>query len=164
MLNLLGEKYLEITPKGAGEMQAGDTIPESRTNGSYDIVATLSELTTRTEDINIPQLSQALTTLGDTLNAASPHIQSTFTGLSRVSQAIASRDEGISSCSQRADRVTKLLAERRGDLVTLMKRGRPGLQGADRPPRRDPLAAASTPPGSPSTLRGIGHRQPEPDQ
>ena len=123
VLNLLGEKYLEITPKGAGEMQAGDTIPKSRTNGSYDIVATLSELTTRTEDINVPRLSQSLTTLGDTLNAASPHIRSTFTGLSRVSQAIASRDEGISQLLHRADRVTKLLAQRRGDLVTLMREG-----------------------------------------
>ena len=57
VLNLLGEKYLELTPKGSGEMQGGDTIPVSRTDGSYDIVATLSELTTTTEDINIPQLA-----------------------------------------------------------------------------------------------------------
>ncbi len=104
-------------------MDAGDTIPVSRTNGSYDIVATLSELTTTTEEINIPRLSQALTTLGDTINAASPHISSTFTGLSRISQAIASRDESIQQLLGRADRVTKLLAERRGDLVTLMKQG-----------------------------------------
>jgi phospholipid/cholesterol/gamma-HCH transport system substrate-binding protein len=123
VLNLLGEKYLELTPKGSGEMHGGDTIPVSRTNGSYDIVATLSELTTTTEQINIPRLSQALTTLGDTVNAASPHISSTFNGLSRISQAIASRDEGIQQLLGRADRVTKLLSERRGDLVTLMKQG-----------------------------------------
>ena len=78
VLNLLGEKYLELTPKGSGEMKGGDTIPVSRTNGSYDIVSTLSELTTTTEAINIPRLSQALTTLGDTVNAASPHIKSTL--------------------------------------------------------------------------------------
>src|SRR3954451_5905610 len=123
VLNLLGEKYLELTPKGSGEMKGGDTIPVSRTNGSYDIVSTLSELTTTTEAIKVPQLSQALTTLGDTVNAASPHIRSTFSGLSRVSQAIASRDEGIQQLLGRADRVTKLLSERRGDLVTLMKQG-----------------------------------------
>jgi phospholipid/cholesterol/gamma-HCH transport system substrate-binding protein len=123
VLNLLGEKYLELTPKGSGEMQGGDTIPVSRTNGSYDIVSTLSELTTTTEAINIPKLSQALTTLGDTVNAASPHITSTFNGLSRISQAIASRDEGIQQMLGRADRVTKLLSQRRGDLVTLMKQG-----------------------------------------
>ena len=123
VLNLLGEKYLELTPKGSGQMHGGDTIPVSRTNGSYDIVATLSELTTTTEAINIPRLSQALTTLGDTVNAASPHIRSTFTGLSRISQAIASRDDSIQQLLARADRVTKLLSQRRGDLVTLMQRG-----------------------------------------
>ena len=104
-------------------MEGGDTIPVSRTNGSYDIVATLSELTTTTEAINIPQLSEALTTLGDTVNAASPHIRSTFTGLSRISRAIATRDESIQQLLGRAERVTKLLSQRRGDLVTLMKQG-----------------------------------------
>ena len=123
VLNLLGEKYLEVTPKGSGEMAAGDTIPVSRTNGSYDIVSTLSELTTRTEAIDVPRLSQSLTTLGDTLNAASPHIKASFTGLSRISQSIASRDESIQQLVGRADRVTKLLSERRGDLVTLIKQG-----------------------------------------
>lgn len=123
VLNLLGEKYLEITPVGSGKMEAGDTIPVSRSDSSYDIVATLGELTTRTEDIDTPQLSKALSTLGDTLNAASPHIRSTFTGLSRVSQAIASRDESIQQLLGRAERVTKLLSKRRGDLVTLMKEG-----------------------------------------
>jgi phospholipid/cholesterol/gamma-HCH transport system substrate-binding protein len=123
VLNLLGEKYLELTPKGSGTMKGGDTIPVSRTNGSYDIVSTLSELTTTTEAINIPRLSQALTTLGDTVNAASPNIRATFSGLSRISQSIASRDEGIHELLLHADRVTKLLSQRRGDLVTLMKQG-----------------------------------------
>ncbi len=123
VLNLLGEKYLELTPKGSGKMDGGDTIPVSRTNGSYDIVATLGELTTTTEAINVPRLSQALTTLGDTVNAASPHIRSTFTGLSRISKAIATRDESIQQLLGRADRVTALLSQRKGDLVTLMKQG-----------------------------------------
>jgi phospholipid/cholesterol/gamma-HCH transport system substrate-binding protein len=123
VLNLLGEKYLEITPKGSGAMQAGDTIPVARTDTSYDIVSTLGELTSRTEDIDTARLSKALSTMGDTLNAASPHIQSTFTGLSRISQAIASRDEGIEQLLARAERVTKLLAARKGDLVKLMKEG-----------------------------------------
>ena len=123
VLNLLGEKYLELTPLGSGEMQGGATIPVSRTNGSYDIVATLSELTTTTESINIPRLSQALTTLGDTVNAASPHISATFTGLSRISRAIATRDGSIQQLLGRADRVTKLLSQRRSDLVTLMQQG-----------------------------------------
>ncbi len=123
VLNLLGEKYLEITPAGSGEMGAGETIPVGRTDSSYDIVATLSELTTRTEDIDTAKLSKALGTLGDTLNAASPHVRSTFSGLSRVSRAVASRDEAIERLLARADRVTTLLSQRKGDLVSLMKEG-----------------------------------------
>jgi phospholipid/cholesterol/gamma-HCH transport system substrate-binding protein len=123
VLNLLGEKYLQIDPKGSGTMASGATIPKSRTYGGYDIVSTLSELTTRTEQTDIPQLSQALTTLGDTLNAASPNVKSTFTGLSRVSRSIATRDAGIQKLLDNAASLTKLLAQRRGDLVTLMKQG-----------------------------------------
>jgi phospholipid/cholesterol/gamma-HCH transport system substrate-binding protein len=123
VLNLLGEKYLEVTPVGSGEMEDGETIPVERTDASYDIVATLGELTTRTEAIDTGTLSEALTTMGDTLSSASPHIQTTFTGLSRISQAIASRDEAIQQLLGRADRVTNLLANRRGDLVKLMKEG-----------------------------------------
>jgi phospholipid/cholesterol/gamma-HCH transport system substrate-binding protein len=123
VLNLLGEKYLEVTPVGSGEMEDGETIPVERTDASYDIVATLGELTTRTEAIDTGTLSEALTTMGDMLSSASPHIQTTFTGLSRISQAIASRDEAIQQLLGRADRVTNLLANRRGDLVKLMKEG-----------------------------------------
>ena len=123
VLNLLGEKYLQIDPKGGGTMASGATIPKNRTYGGYDIVSTLSELTTRTEQTDIPQLSQALTTLGDTLNAASPNVQSTFTGLSRVSRSIATRDAGIQKLLDNAASLTKLLAQRRGDLVTLMRQG-----------------------------------------
>ena len=32
VLNLLGEKYLELTPIGSGELEAGGTIPVSRTD------------------------------------------------------------------------------------------------------------------------------------
>ena len=163
VLNLLGEKYLELTPKGSGEMQGGDTIPVSRTNGSYDIVATLSELTTTTEAINIPRLSQALTTLGDTINAASPHITSTFNGLSRISQAIATRDEGIQQLLGRADRVTKLLSQRQGDLVTLMKQGE--LVFKELIARRDAIHSLLVNAERLAVeLRGAGHRQPGPDR
>lgn len=128
VLNLLGEKYLELTPAGSGEMSAGDTIPVSRTDAGYDIVGTLDELTTRTEQINTPQLSHALTTLGDTINAASPSVRATFTGLSRISRVVASRDLSIEQLLHRADRVTRLLSQRRGDLVTLMKEGQKVFQ------------------------------------
>lgn len=121
VLNLLGEKYLEVTPEGSGTMKSNATIPLTRTSAGYDIVSTLSTVTTRTEAINTEQLGQALTTLGQTLDAAAPEVRGAFTGLSRVSETLASRDENIEQLLQRAEGVTQLLSDRRGDLVTLTK-------------------------------------------
>lgn len=123
VLNLLGEKYLRLEPQGAGEMRSGDTIPVSRTDSAYDIVGTLGELTTTTQNIDTHQLAKALDTLATTIDAANPQVGASFQGLSRLSRTIASRDQGIQQLLHRADRVTKLIADRRGDLVTLMKQG-----------------------------------------
>jgi phospholipid/cholesterol/gamma-HCH transport system substrate-binding protein len=123
VLNLLGEKYLKLTPRGKGSLDSGATIPLSRTSAGYDIVDTLDELTTTTEQIDRPQLSKALSTLATTIDAASPQVRSSFTGLARLSHTIAARDDGLRSLLARAQRVTKLLDERKGDLVGLMKQG-----------------------------------------
>ncbi len=163
VLNLLGEKYLEITPKGTGEMEAGDTIPVSRTNGSYDIVATLSELTTTHRGHQHPPALAGADHAGRHPQRRQPAHPSTFTGLSRVSQAIASRDEGIEQLLGRADRVTKLLAERRGDLVTLMKQG--DLVFQELMSRRDAIHSLLRQ-RHPARRRAArhGHRQPGPDR
>ncbi|MEZ5159671.1 MAG: hypothetical protein R2709_02230 [Marmoricola sp.] len=84
-------------------------------------MSTLSTVTTRTEAIDTEQLGQALTTLGETIDAASPEVRGTLNGLSRVSQTLALRDENIVQLLKRAESVTELLSQRRGDLVTLMK-------------------------------------------
>ena len=123
VLNLLGSKYLNITPAGPGKLADGSTIPLSRTRASYDIVSTLSQLTTTTEKIDTEQLATALTTLSGTIDAAAPQVHDSFTGISRLSKAIAERDDDLAGLLKHADQVTKLLADRRGDLVTLMKQG-----------------------------------------
>jgi phospholipid/cholesterol/gamma-HCH transport system substrate-binding protein len=123
VLNLLGSKYLNLTPAGSGTMPDGSTIPLSRTHASYDIVQTLSELTTTTEKIDTAQLAAALNTLSGTIDAAAPQVHDSFTGISRLSAAIAERDDDLAGLLKHADNVTKLLAQRRGDLVTLMKQG-----------------------------------------
>jgi phospholipid/cholesterol/gamma-HCH transport system substrate-binding protein len=123
VLNLLGEKYLEITPKGSGSMDGGSTIPVSRTSAGYDIVSTLNDLTTTTEQLDRPELGKALSTLATTIDAASPQVRSSFTGLARLSRTIASRDDGLRALLAHANHVTKLLDQRKGDLVDLMKQG-----------------------------------------
>lgn len=120
VLNLLGEKYLELSPEGSGELEPGSTIALERTRSAYDIVDVLSDLTLTTEGIDDKQLGTALDTLATTLEGSSDEVRSSFTGLSRLSRSIAKRDDELEALLGRANSVSTLLADRRGDLVDLM--------------------------------------------
>lgn len=123
VLNLLGTKFLNLTPEGDGEMDKGATIPLSRTRTTYDVVSTLDQLTTTTEQLDTDQLATALRTLAGTINESAPEVHSSFTGISRLSASIASRNTEVAALIQHANGVTKLLADRKDDLVTLMQHG-----------------------------------------
>lgn len=123
VLNLLGEKYLELTPAGDGQLDTDDVIPVERTSSAYDIVGVLGDLTTTTEDLNLPTLKAALNTVGDTLQASGPELESAFRGISRLSQTIASRDSELQSLLKSSAGVSKLLRQRSDDLVQIMKKG-----------------------------------------
>jgi phospholipid/cholesterol/gamma-HCH transport system substrate-binding protein len=123
VLNLLGTKYLNLTPAGSGQLASGGTIPLSRTHTTYDVVSTLDQLTTTTEQLDTDQLATALRTLAGTIDASAPEVHQSFTGISRLSASIASRNHDVEQLLHHADDVTRLLAQRKGDLVTLMKQG-----------------------------------------
>jgi phospholipid/cholesterol/gamma-HCH transport system substrate-binding protein len=120
VLSMLGEKYLELTPKGKGQLSEDTPIPLERTSEAYDIVGVLGDLTTTTEEIDTTQLEQALDVVSDTLNQAAPEIQSSFEGIARLSQTVASRDEEIQHLLESSRKVTTLLADRSDDIVDLM--------------------------------------------
>jgi phospholipid/cholesterol/gamma-HCH transport system substrate-binding protein len=123
VLNLLGTKFLNLTPAGSGKMSAGSTIPVTRTKTTYDVVSTLDQLTTTTEQLDTNQLAEALSTLAGTIDASAPQVHASFTGISRLSASIASRNKEVDQLLAHADDVTRLLDQRKGDLVTLMKQG-----------------------------------------
>ncbi|MFC7501641.1 MCE family protein [Nocardioides sp. CPCC 206347] len=121
VLNLLGEKYLDVQPVGKGQLAEGGTIPVERTESAYDIVGVFSDLTNTTEDIDTQQLSEALDTVADTLDVSAPEIQASFDGIARLSRSVASRDEEIQTLFESSKEVTKVLSERSDDIVKLMK-------------------------------------------
>ena len=121
VLNLLGEKFLDVQPKGKGQLAEGGTIPLKRTESAYDIVNVFSDLTNTTEEIDTEQLSQALSSVADTLDVAAPEIQASFEGVARLSRTVASRDAQIQTLFKSSQSVTKVLAERSDDIVGLMK-------------------------------------------
>jgi phospholipid/cholesterol/gamma-HCH transport system substrate-binding protein len=118
--NLLGEKYLELTPAGEGQLDEGDTIPVARTESAYDIVNVLGDLTTTTESIDTDRLTEALDVVAGTVDDAAPEIEAAFDGIARLSRTVASRDEQIQSLLDSSAEVTDVLAARSDDIVDLM--------------------------------------------
>jgi phospholipid/cholesterol/gamma-HCH transport system substrate-binding protein len=121
VLSLLGEKYLQLTPAGPGDLDPEAMIPTERTSSAYDIVAAFGDLTTTTERIDTGQLSEALDVVADTVDAASPEIAASLEGITRLSQTVAGRDEQIQALLVSSREVSKVLAARSQDIVDLMK-------------------------------------------
>jgi phospholipid/cholesterol/gamma-HCH transport system substrate-binding protein len=121
VLNLLGEKYLDLQPVGSGQLGEDEVIPVDRTESAYDIVGVFGDLTTTTERIDTDQLKKALDVVADTTNQAAPQIESSFRGIARLSQSVASRDEQIQALLKSSRGVSMVLAARGKDLVGLMK-------------------------------------------
>jgi phospholipid/cholesterol/gamma-HCH transport system substrate-binding protein len=123
VLNLLGEKYLELTPAGDGQLSEDTPIPLERTQSAYDIVGVFGDLTTTTEEIDRDDLVQALDVVSTTMNQAAPEIEASFRGIARLSEAVASRDAEIRRLLASSRDVSALLSDRSEDLVALMESG-----------------------------------------
>ncbi|MDF1601958.1 MlaD family protein [Nocardioides sp. YIM 152315] len=121
VLNLLGEKFLQLEPAGSGQLGEDDVIPVARTEAAYDIVGVFGDLTTTTERIDTGRLAKALDVVADTTNQAAPEIEASFRGIARLSRTVASRDQQIQTLLQGAQSVSKVLAARSDDIVALMK-------------------------------------------
>lgn len=123
VLNLLGEKYLELTPAGQGQLDEDTPIPLERTESAYDIVGVFGDLTTTTEEIDRGQLVDALDVVSTTMTQAAPEIEASFEGIARLSETVASRDSEIRALFASSKQVSRLLSERSEDLVSLMDNG-----------------------------------------
>jgi phospholipid/cholesterol/gamma-HCH transport system substrate-binding protein len=121
VLNLLGEKFLDVTPEGDGQLDSGGTIPLENTEAAYDIVGVFSDLTTTTEQIDTHQLSEALDVVSGTLDDSAPEIGAAFDGIARLSRSVSQRDQEIQSLFESSKEVSKVLEARSDDIVDLMR-------------------------------------------
>lgn len=121
VLNLLGEKFLRVSPAGEGTMPGDAVIPLERTQSGYDIVSVLGELTTTSERIDQDRLAEALDVVAKTVRRSAPEFAPALEGVSRISATVASRDAELKQLLRSARGVSKLLATRSGDLTELMR-------------------------------------------
>jgi phospholipid/cholesterol/gamma-HCH transport system substrate-binding protein len=118
---LLGQKFIMLKPSGGGELAEGGEIPLARTVSAYDVVDAFSDLARTSERIDTAQLAKALDTLSATFANTPEEVRASLTGLSRLSRNVAARDAQLKKLLQHSQTVTKVLADRNKELITLMR-------------------------------------------
>ena len=120
---LLGAMYLSLEPSGMGQLAEGSTIPASRTTSPYDVVQAFSGLAERSGRIDTGQLAKSLNTLADLTQNTPEEFRAALGGLSDLSRNVAARDDQLNTLLTNMKKVSTVLGDRRGDLVTLMRDG-----------------------------------------
>ncbi|GAB3989341.1 MCE family protein [Nocardioides marmoraquaticus] len=118
---LLGDVFVALVPAGEGQLEAGSTIPRSRTTSAFDVVSAFEGLASRAEAIDTDQLAEAVDTLAELTDDTPAAFQGTLRGLSRLSRTVASRNDEIGELLRNLDTVSGTLAARDDDLVELMR-------------------------------------------
>ncbi len=118
---LLGDVFLALEPAGEGQLPTEAEIPVERTSSPYDVVEAFEGLADTSQRIDTDRLAKSLTTLADLTRNAPDEFRSALTGVSRLSETIASRDDQIRSLLTNLERVSTVLDDRDQDIVTLME-------------------------------------------
>jgi phospholipid/cholesterol/gamma-HCH transport system substrate-binding protein len=120
---LLGNKYLSLDPKGSGEWPHDQELPLSQTQTAFDVEPALQGLGRTTGQLDAQRLAGALDAMAAAFKNSPDSVRSMLSGLSRVSETIASRDAELTSLLQHADTLTGVLAQRRQDVVQIFGDG-----------------------------------------
>jgi len=115
---LLGNKVLEVTPRGDGQLR--DTIPLERTTSPYELPDALGDLAQTISGLNTNQLSESLTTLSDAFADTAPSLRAAVGGVGRFSRTLNERDAELRTLLENANKATTVLAERSQKVVDLV--------------------------------------------
>jgi phospholipid/cholesterol/gamma-HCH transport system substrate-binding protein len=117
---ILGERSIAVSPAGTGRTT---TIPLSRTTTPYTLAGALEDLGNNANNLNKPQFEQALNVLTDTLHDATPELRGALDGVTSLSRTLNRRDEALQGLLAHAKSVTSVLAQRAGQVNTLVDDG-----------------------------------------
>lgn len=115
---VLGAKMLELTTRGDGRLSG--PIPVERTRSPYDLPEALGDLTTTISGLNTTQLSDALTTLADTLRETPGSLRPALEGTARLSETLNARDAQLRNLLANANNVTGVLGKRSEEIAGLI--------------------------------------------
>lgn len=118
---LLGAMYLSLEPEGSGQLSPDDEIPVERTTSPFDVVEAFSGLAETADAIDTDQLAQSLTTLADLTRNTPEEFRAALSGVSRLSQNVAEKNDRIGELLTNLERVSTVLNERDEDIIDLMR-------------------------------------------
>lgn len=116
---LLGNKILDITSRGAGQLR--DPISIDRTVSPYQLTDALADLTTTISGLNTDELSGSLATLAQTFANTPPELRNAVEGVARLAQTLDTRDTQLRNLLGNAAKATKVLAKRTDQVVGLVR-------------------------------------------
>lgn len=118
--SLTGQEYLSLEPDGSGQLDNKTPIPLSRTTSPFEVIPAFQGLATTIEGIDTVQLGRALDAISGAFSDTAPNVKGALTGLSRLSRAIANRDDELQQLLAHARSVTGVLANRDQELQQLI--------------------------------------------
>jgi phospholipid/cholesterol/gamma-HCH transport system substrate-binding protein len=116
---LLGTKYVELTPAGAGALSTSSPIPVSRTAVPFDLSQVTSGLASTVNGLDIAQVRKALNTVSSTFNGTKSATRQALNGLSGISRVIATRQTQFQELLRSAQQVTATLDSQRSTIDAL---------------------------------------------
>ena len=125
---LLGAKYLAIDSIGTTKQDSHQPIGVDRTSSPFDIYPAFTELTQTVNSIDTQKLAQSFEVLAQDFSGTPDTVKPVLTGLSRLSQTIASRDQELRTLLAKANSVTGVLASRDQQIQQLLGDGAALLQ------------------------------------
>jgi phospholipid/cholesterol/gamma-HCH transport system substrate-binding protein len=117
---LTGQEYLALQPEGTGQLSNKTPIPITRTTAPFEVIPAFQGLANTIEGIDTVQLGRALDAISGAFQDTAPNVKGSLTGLSRLSRAIAARDDELQQLLGHARSVTGVLANRDQELQQLI--------------------------------------------
>lgn len=139
---VLGDKALQLTSEGEGQLAEGATIPIERTSAPYDITEALTDLHDETKSMDVDKVAGALDQVASTVQGATPELRRALHGVGRISATISDRDEALRHLLANTEAFTDILADRSGDMTALVEQG--NLLFAALAARRDDISSLLT--------------------
>ncbi|PQM45137.1 hypothetical protein C1Y40_04702 [Mycobacterium talmoniae] len=127
LTTILGSRYLELTPAGAGSLQH-KTIPLSNTQVPYDLQHTLAGATRTLGPVNADRFVDSIKLLNANLGGVEEALPAALANLQSMATILADRREQLGALLNTTDTFTTMLRNQRADLGVLVLQGRDVLR------------------------------------